>query len=83
MPSKSPVASQLALVLRLLVDEPGRVEVSEVDGDGEVLFEVRVAPDDHGKLIGRRGRTIGALRSLLRARGQQEGKRYALELLED
>ncbi|MEO8504101.1 MAG: KH domain-containing protein [Acidobacteriota bacterium] len=80
---KSPVASQLALVLRLLVDEPGKVEVAEVDGDGEILFEVRVAPDDFGKLIGRRGRTIGALRSLLRARGLQEGKRYGLELLED
>ena len=83
MPARSLVASQLALVLRLLVDEPGKVEVSEVDGDDEVLFEVRLAPDDYGKLIGRRGRTIGALRSLLRARGQQEGKRYALELLED
>jgi len=81
--SRSAVAGDLVLVLRLLVDHPQQVQVSEVEGDGETLFEVRLAPDDQGKVIGRRGRTVGALRSLLRARGQREGKRYGLEILSD
>ena len=66
-----------------LVGSPDMVEVYE-NGDGKnVRIEVRVAPDDMGRLIGRDGRTIKAIRSILFFAGQKHGKRYHLDLLED
>jgi predicted RNA-binding protein YlqC (UPF0109 family) len=48
-----------------------------------VQFEIRVAPGDLGKVIGRQGRTIRALRTLLDARSGKDGVRYRVEILED
>ena len=70
-------------IVRSLVGSPDMVEVYE-NGDGKnVRLEVRVAPDDMGRLIGRDGRTIKALRSVLFFAGQKHGKRFHLDLLED
>ncbi|HMQ04925.1 MAG TPA: KH domain-containing protein [Pyrinomonadaceae bacterium] len=70
-------------VVRALVGSPDLVEVYE-HGDGKnIRLSVRVAPDDYGRLIGREGRTIKAIRSLLYVSGQKHGKRYHLELEED
>ncbi|MDH3255324.1 MAG: KH domain-containing protein [Acidobacteriota bacterium] len=57
-------------VVSLLVDEPNKVEISERDEGGQSTFEVRVADDDLGKVIGRQGRTARALRRFLDVRGQ-------------
>jgi len=73
----------LLTVVRLLVDDPRSVEVREEGSGGEVELELRIAEEDRGKVIGRRGRTIDALRSLARIRGQREGRDYGVELLED
>ena len=70
-------------IVRSLVGAPDMVEVYE-NGDGRnVRLEVRVAPDDMGRLIGRDGRTIKAIRSILFSAGQKHGKRFHLDLLED
>ena len=70
-------------IVKALVGSPDLVEVYEA-GDGKnVRLEVRVAPDDMGRLIGREGRTVKAIRSLLFFAGQKHGKRFHLDLVED
>lgn len=78
-----PARDSLVRLVELIVDEPDEVEVDEVEGSDSVLFELQVAPDDLGKVIGRQGRTIRALRTLMAARGARDGERYELELIED
>jgi predicted RNA-binding protein YlqC (UPF0109 family) len=78
------VAADLRTALRLLVDRPEQVRVEAVDREGGAgaILEVRVAPADVGKIIGREGRTIDALRALVSARSAAEGERYDFELVE-
>ncbi|MCB1152852.1 KH domain-containing protein, partial [bacterium] len=59
----------IEFVAKGLVDNPDEVRVDEVDGDGEVIFELTVAEDDLGKVIGKSGRTARALRTILSAAG--------------
>lgn len=71
------------LIVRKLVREGESVDVREVERDrSTVVIEVRVAQPDVGKLIGRQGRTVKALRSLLHAAGQKQGRRYVLDIVE-
>ena len=65
-----------------MVDEPDQVSIEEIPGRDSTLFELQVAVNDLGKVIGRQGRTARALRSLLSARGSRDGERYELEILE-
>jgi predicted RNA-binding protein YlqC (UPF0109 family) len=69
-------------VVKALVDHPDQVIVREVDGDRVVVFELRLAPDDVGKVIGRNGRTISAIRMLLNSAAAKLGKRALLEIIE-
>ena len=70
-------------IVKSLVGNPDVVEVSEhVDGKN-VRIELRVADSDMGRIIGREGRTVKAIRSLLYAAGQKHGKRFMLDLVED
>ena len=70
-------------IIKSLVGSPDMVEVDE-SGDGKnVRLSVRVAPDDYGRIIGREGRTIKAIRSILFFAGQKQGKRFHLDLIED
>lgn len=69
-------------IAKTLVDTPGEVSVQEVqDGDTTVL-ELRVAPGDVGRVIGKQGRTARALRTVLSASGMKLDRRFALEILE-
>jgi uncharacterized protein len=68
-------------IAKALVDHPDEVAVVEVDGEVTVL-ELRVAPQDLGKVIGKQGRTARAMRTLLRAVGMKSRKRFVLEILE-
>jgi predicted RNA-binding protein YlqC (UPF0109 family) len=71
------------LIVRKLVREPESVDVREVERDrSTTVIEVRVAEGDVGKIIGRQGRTVKALRSLLHAAGQKQNRRYLLEIVE-
>jgi hypothetical protein len=69
-------------IITALVSDKEAVEVSETSGDRAVVVKVRVAADDMGKLIGREGRTIKAIRSLLFHAGQKHGKRFVLDIVE-
>jgi len=67
-------------VARALADSPQRVAVSETEHRGITLIEVTVAPLDVGKLIGRQGRTIQAMRTLASVAGEKLGKKVTLEV---
>ncbi len=72
---------ELVLVLaRSLVDEPDKVEVSGTETDSRVDLELRVAQDDMGKIIGRQGRTIRAIRTVAKAASVKLGKRVTVEV---
>jgi len=70
-------------VAKGLVDEPDSVEVSVRERGGLTAYQLRVAKDDTGKVIGRRGATINALRALVQIGGAKTGRRCTLDLLED
>jgi predicted RNA-binding protein YlqC (UPF0109 family) len=71
----------VAFLARSLVDEPERVEVSSSEPDeSRVDLEVRVAPEDMGKVIGRQGRTIKAIRTVAKAASVKVGKRVSVEV---
>ncbi len=70
------------MVVKALVDEVEAVDVRAIDREGATLIEVRVAPGDMGKIIGRQGRTIRALRSLAYAVSLKKRHRYMVELVE-
>lgn len=74
---------ELILVLtRSLVDDPSQVSVEEVAGDrGDVVYEIRVAPGDMGKIIGRQGRVIKAVRTVVKAAAIRTGKRVSVEVV--
>lgn len=70
-------------IIRSLVGEPDAVEVDETNDGRNVRIEVRCAESDMGRIIGREGRTVKAVRSILFAAGQKQGKRFHLDLVED
>jgi len=70
------------MLVKALVDDVEAVEVREVEGGNTVKIEVRVAESDMGKLIGRQGRTVRALRSLLHAASMKANRRFVLEIIE-
>jgi predicted RNA-binding protein YlqC (UPF0109 family) len=76
------VAELLEWIARRLVDDPDAVHVDVEEREDAVVFRLRVAPDDMGKVIGRQGRMARALRSIVRAAGARADQRYLLELVE-
>jgi predicted RNA-binding protein YlqC (UPF0109 family) len=66
-----------------LVDKPDDVRVVKTERDGAVVFELHVAPDDVGKVIGRQGRIVRALRTLVRAGGGRVNQRALLEVVDE
>jgi len=69
-------------IAKALVDHPEQVQVHAVDGEQVTVLELKVAPDDLGKVIGRQGRTAKSIRTLLGAAGMKLKKRFTLEILE-
>ena len=69
-------------ILQALVDQPEEVSVNEIGGDHTTVLEVRVAKTDIGKVIGKRGRTVQAIRTILGAAAGKTRQRYILEILE-
>lgn len=69
-------------IARSLVDNPDKIQVREVTGEQTTVLELRVAPEDLGKVIGKQGKTARAIRTILAAAGMKMHKRYMLEILE-
>ena len=77
------MAELVAELARRLVDEPEAVHVEEVEeADGTVLLRLHVAEGDVGKVIGRQGRLVRALRTVVRAGGVEAGRRLQLEIVD-
>ena len=74
------VRDVIETVAKALADSPQRVSVTETDHHGTTLVEVSVAPPDVGKLIGRQGRTIQAMRTIATMTGERIGKKVTLEV---
>ena len=72
----------IMIIAQALVDEPELVSVNEVDGNNTSILELRVAKADIGKVIGKQGRTAGALRTLLSAVSAKTKKRTLLEIMD-
>ena len=73
----------LEYLARGLVDEPDEVEVERFEeDDGTVVYELTVADDDVGKIIGRHGRTVHALRTVMRACAARDGRRVLLDVVD-
>jgi uncharacterized protein len=70
------------MIAKALVDNPEQVTVTEVEGEQTTVLELRVAPSDLGKVIGKQGRTARCIRTLLGAAGMKLRKRFVLEILE-
>lgn len=73
----------LEFVVKGLVSHPDDVRISPVARDGGTMFELHLHLDDVGKIIGKQGATIGAIRSLLQAGSARKGIRCSLEIVED
>ncbi len=69
-------------IAKALVDIPEEVNVREVEGEQVTVLELRVAPSDLGKVIGKQGRTARSIRTLLGAAGMKLNRRFTLEILE-
>ena len=67
---------------KALVNAPDQVIVEEVDEGDELVFELEVAEDDMGRVIGKSGKIARAMRNVLKAAGEKAGRRYELEILE-
>jgi predicted RNA-binding protein YlqC (UPF0109 family) len=70
------------LMAQQLVDNPDAVEVTETRGDATTLLELRVAPEDLGRVIGKQGRTVQSIRTILNAVAARNNRKVNLEIVE-
>ena len=70
------------LIAKALVDNADKVQVSQIDGEQSSIIELKFAPEDIGKIIGKQGGNVQAIRLILGAAGMKLKKRFILELIE-
>ena len=70
------------LIAKSLVDNPEKVQVSQLEGEQTTILELKVAPEDLGKVIGKQGRTARAIRIILGAAGMKLKRRFNLKIIE-
>ncbi len=81
MDSHASMKELVEFIAKSLVDDPSRVHVSEIEGENSVILELRVGPEDMGRVIGKGGRTVNAMRTLVRVLAAKQGKRVTLEVV--
>ena len=69
-------------IAKALVDYPEQVDVQQVEGERSIILELRVAPEDMGKIIGKQGRIAKAIRTVVNAAAVKENKRVMVEIIE-
>jgi len=72
----------LTYIVQNLVDKPDEISVTERESEGGTVFEVRVADEDMGKVIGRNGRIVKEIRTLMKSVAQRKGKRVSVEIID-
>ena len=72
----------LTYIARNLVDNPDAVSVTEYPGESETVLELRVAPEDMGKVIGRQGRIAKEIRTLMRSVSQRQGTKVSVDIVD-
>lgn len=70
-------------IAKALVDEVGRIEISEIQGNQTNIIELKVAKEDIGKVIGRQGRTADAIRTILNCAAAKLSRRYILQIIDE
>jgi hypothetical protein len=70
----------LTYIVKNLVNEPDAIAITETIQGDEVVYELRVAPDDMGRVIGRHGRIAKEIRTLMKASGNRENKKVSVEI---
>ena len=68
-------------IIKSLVDKPEAIDVKETQGELATIFEVRTAPEDSGKVIGREGRIVNAIRTIVKAASAKQDKKVTVEIL--
>ncbi|HHX94279.1 MAG TPA: KH domain-containing protein [Clostridia bacterium] len=70
------------VLARALVDNPERIEINEIEGEKSIIIELKVADEDMGKVIGKKGRIAKAIRTVVKASAAKEGKRVVVEIIQ-
>ncbi len=72
----------LETIAKSLVDAPNEVQITEIDGEKTIIFELRCNAKDIGKIIGKSGKTVGAMRVLLNSIAAKQGRKAMLEVVD-
>lgn len=72
----------LESIAKSLVDAPNEVQITEVDGEKTVIFELRCNAKDVGKIIGKSGKTVGAMRTIMNSMAAKQGRKAMLEVVD-
>ena len=72
----------LESIAKALVDAPNEVQITEVDGEKTIIFELRCNAKDVGKIIGKSGKTVGAMRTIMNSMAAKQGRKAMLEVVD-
>ena len=72
----------LESIAKSLVDDPNEVQITEIDGEKTVIFELRCNAKDVGKIIGKSGKTVGAMRTIMNSMAAKQGRKAMLEVVD-
>ena len=72
----------IEVLARALVDHPERIEVNEIEGEKSIILDLKVAEEDMGNVIGKKGRIAKAIRTVVKASAAREGKRVVVEIIQ-
>jgi Predicted RNA-binding protein (contains KH domain) len=75
------VRELVEIIARSLVDNPDAVQVNEIAGEQSIILELKVAPEDMGKVIGKQGRIAKAIRTVVKAAATKDNKRVVVEII--
>ena len=71
----------IELMIKGIVENPDKVEINQIVGEKTAVFEIKADPDDIGKIIGKQGRNIKSIRTIINAASQRDSKRVIIEIV--